>query len=97
MAWQRVLTFFESWGKSKEKWMHPFNQVAFLNYDINFSVTINRDFKIPPAQPLTNGVIPGKLSIGLNVGEVNDTYFDIQFNAASTTNSIVIIHTEYAT
>ncbi len=87
---------FSTFNANKQGWKEAFNQCTFFNYDLNFPVTINKIYVIPPAILHPNGVdiIPSFLEISLNQGEVNRTYYNFGFDK-STTAKLVIIHSEY--
>lgn len=93
----RVITFTETITNNQQSWKLPFNQVLFLNYDINQPVTVNTDIIIPVAQLNgAGGVVPSFFKLSLNAGEINDSNFRFSFNG-STTGQLVVVHTEYNT
>lgn len=77
-----------------QTWTRPFNQVIFINYDTNVGVIINSDFTLPPAQIVGGFVYPTYFQISLNQGEINTTYYKLDFKQSATAK-LVIISTEY--
>lgn len=91
----RVLTFSETLTTNTQSWKLPFNQVLFLNYDINQVVNVNTDIIVPQAQlNSAGGIVPSFFKLALNTGEVNDSNFNFDMKG-STTAKLVIVHTEY--
>lgn len=92
----RVCTYTETVTENQQSWKLPFNQVCFMNYDLNQPVTINNDIIVPKAvqDPATMEIYPTFFRIELRRGEINDTNFIFNFNG-STTAQLVIVHTEY--
>ncbi len=91
---QKVSTNFFS-NSVTEQWKEPFNQATFFNFDVNSPIYINK-WKLGRAitDPVTGEVYPTYLEIALNVGEINDSNFQVDTKNSATGNWQVI-YTQY--
>lgn len=92
MALQRVNSHTNQYTIN-ETFFEPFNQCTFFNYDTVNPVEINK-LRIPPAIVNAGNVYPASYQVSLNVGEVNDSKYQIDFKGSTSAN-LFVVYTQY--
>lgn len=95
MALKKVVVNLTNLSTIKGKWMEPFNQATFFNYDTTGTVTVNGSQVIPAAQNIGGFIYPTVMEISLNTEEVNDTYFTFDFASRRNQPNLQVIYTTY--